>query len=233
MRTLAILLLLTTPTYAAGHAFNENFSVLVEANPSQEAAQQIAEQVLERADVLRKQIALEWLGSEIPEGIGRTSITLHYQPGAEGALTWAKDHSDRTLHAVYIRTTPERVQRAIDEMLPHEIAHVVLATRYPHPNRLPTWIEEGIASRYDDDDRIALRRETVNWWKQTGNWPQLSDLLGARSLQSSDTEAYAAASVLVDFIVSKHGKRSLFSQEWTEATLQGYWQQWVLREGGR
>lgn len=221
MKTLVIFLLLTTPTYAAGHAFNENFSVLVEANPSQEAAQQIAEQVLERADRLRKQIALEWLGAELPRSEGRAAITIHYQPGRESALTWAKDHTNRTLHDVYLRTKPGRVQQAIDEMLPHEIAHVVLATRYPE---IPAWINEGIASQYDDEGRKAIRRKLVRRWEETNSWPNVSRILEAQTLHANDHTGYAIASSLVEFLAMKHGKIQLLGLDWSNDPKITPWQ---------
>jgi len=245
-----LLFLFNSPSAnAAGFARNANFMVFSPDNPSQEQGQLIAEYVLKRADELRSEIAKNWLGSEIPTGIGRASINVNFNPGEESALTWAKDRADRKLHAVYLRTTPDRVQQAVEEMLPHEVVHVVLATRFPHPNRLPVWTEEGIASRYDDAQRMTLRRETVRWWTQTDNWPQLATLFDAKNLHANDANGYAAAASLVEFLLSRGDEQTLLafavagnsngqSNDWDAALktyyqihdathLQNEWQTWV------
>lgn len=242
-------LLCNSSATAAGFARNVNFMVFSPDEPSQEQGQFVAEYVLERADELRSEIAKEWFGSEIPAGIGRTSINVNFNPGEESALTWAKDRQDRTLHAVFLRTTPDRVQQAVEEMLPHEIVHVVLATRFPHPSRLPVWIEEGIASRYDDAQRMALRRETVAWWTQTDNWPELASLFDAKNLHANDASGYAAAASLVEFLLSRGDKKTLLAfaadgsalgwdaalkthyQIQSASRLQNQWQAWVGEAG--
>lgn len=236
-----------SPVWAAGFVYSPNFLVFTPAEPSQEQADVLAKDVLELAEQYRKEIAEEWLGEEIPPGVGRTTINVSYDSGRERALTWAKDHPDRKLHCVYVRTTLERSNQAIDEMLPHEMAHVVLATRFPYPNRLPSWVEEGIASRYDDDQRIGIRRSTVRWWLQTGNWPDLGELLGNNNLSADDAASYSAAASLVDFLLTRGDKAKLFAfaqdgakGDWdaalqkhytiTDASqLQKTWRAWVQR----
>lgn len=86
--------------------------------------------------------------------------------------------------------------------LKHEIAHTVLATQWPGPRRLPSWAEEAIASRYDDDARATDRRRLVGWWAQTGNWPRLGDLLSDKSLADDDLEGYAAAASVSEILLS-------------------------------
>jgi len=240
-------LLTVTSVWAAGFVYSPNFLVFTPAEPSQEQADVLAKDVLELAEQYRKEIAEDWLGEEIPPGTGRTTINVSYDPGRERALTWAKDHPKRKLHCVYVRTTPDRSNQAIDEMLPHEMAHVVLATRFPYPNRLPSWVEEGIASRYDDEQRIGTRRSTVRWWMQTGNWPDLAELLGNNNLGADDAASYSAAASLVDFLLERGDKEKLFAfaqdgakGNWDGALqkhygitnagqLQKTWQGWVQR----
>ncbi len=203
-------LLLVSSSLAAGFAHTKNFIVLAPASPDHATGQALAEETLTLAEQYRKQIAEEWFGAEIPLGEGRTTINVSFDPGRERALTWAKDDPRRTLHAVYVRTTQDRGMRGIDEMLPHEIAHIILATQFPHPKRLPPWLEEGIASRYDDADRIEIRRRAVRRWSQTGTWPKLAQLLKPQSISARNIESYAAAASLVDFLITRGEKKTLF-----------------------
>jgi len=91
---------------------------------------------------------------------------------------------------------------------------------------------------------MALRRETVGWWTQTGNWPELATLFDARNLHANDASGYAAAASLVEFLLSRGDKQTLlaFAAEgragWDAALkthyqihdasrLQSQWQTWV------
>src|SRR3970040_420239 len=99
------------------------------------------------------------MGEENPRGIGRTVINVAFSDSDDSALTSAIDSPEPTMHNVYLPTTSQ--ERALGGMLHHEITHVVLASRFPHPNRLPAWVEEGIASRYDDQERVAIRTQIL------------------------------------------------------------------------
>src|SRR5207249_7817833 len=134
----------------AGFVHSPSFIVCTPAIPSQEAADVFAQTVLDKAEALRKQIAVEWLGEELPPSIGQVLLNVSYANEPDRGLTWAKDHPDRKFHALLIVTAPGEMPAGL---LAHEITHCVLATRYPHPHRLPAWLEEGIASQYDDGDR--------------------------------------------------------------------------------
>ncbi len=161
----------------------------------------------------------------------------------DAGLTWAKDDPRRHYHTLYLTTSPER---ALGGTLAHEMAHVVLATRFPHPHRLPAWLDEGIASRYDDSDRQELRQQQIAWIIQTRNWPQLDSLLNASSIASRDKQAYAVASSLVNFLLERNSdKQTLlaFGQHGNQAgwdaalqkyygihdvsQLQSQWQRWL------
>ena len=113
--------------------------------------------------------------------------------------------------------------------------------------RLPRWIEEGIASRYDDAQRKRTRQEMLRWWVDTGNWPLMQRALHAERLPAIDKEAYCLAGSLVDFLLSRGDKQKLL--EFAQSArgdlpgalrthyqfrslndLQAQWQAWVQGE---
>jgi hypothetical protein len=198
----------TTPTAGgAGFIRNENFTVYTpDQPPSQELASNLARAVLDKAEQCRKQIALEWLGEELPPSVGPTMINVRFSDEPNKGLTWAKDHPDRKYHALFLVVSGEE---AIDDLLSHEMVHCVLATRFPHPRRLPAWIEEGIASRYDGPTRQAVRQKLVQWFVSTGNWPRLNSVLGAESIPPHDQEAYAVCTTVTDVLLKKGDKKML------------------------
>jgi hypothetical protein len=227
---------------AAGMALNANFIVLVPIKPTPENAERYAKLVLEHAQQFRDSVAREWLGDRLADGEGRTRIAIDFTNKENSGFTWAKDNPQRRFHTIYLNTSPAK---AAGTMLNHEIAHAVFATKYPHPNRLPSWVEEGIASRYDDPALIAVRQQEVRSWMRLGRIPQLIGLLNAAGIESFDDTQYAAAESLVSFLVARGDKLAVvkFAEDgqrvgWDRALrthyriagvqqLQSEWQAWL------
>jgi hypothetical protein len=205
---LALVCSLLAPTciHAAGFAHNDNFIVFTPDDPTEFEGQRLAELVLRRADASRAEIAMDWLGIHLPRGAGRTTIYVELSDAEDTGFTWAKDHPDRKLHTIYLTTSREN---AAGNTLHHEIAHAVLATRYPHPNRLPTWLEEGIASRYDDRGTRLARQQIIDSWATSHRGPRLARLLEQPTMGMYDNNAYAAAVSLVSFLLTQGDRETL------------------------
>ena len=95
---------------SADMSIGDNFTVLA---PNQALADAVARQ----AEVFRKQSALEWLGKELPDRVGRSLITVDIAPQKDEGLTWPIDPRERTLHQVWLTTS---VERALGTTLHHE-----------------------------------------------------------------------------------------------------------------
>ncbi len=224
-----------------GFVHSENFTVFTPDG----STNQFAALVLERAEADRQRIAQHWFGRELPASIGRTVINVSFSDTQDSALTWAVDRAERKLHTIYLNTTPER---AISGTLTHEIAHAVLATRYPHPQRLPAWLEEAIACQYDDAGRLETRRHVIHWFIETNQWPRLERLLAAHNIAAQDHASYAACTSLAAYLLTKKDKATLlaFGQagrqtDWPTALrrhydiddieeLQTAWQSWLIAQ---
>ena len=230
---------------ANGFAHNENFIVYTPDQKSQAEDQKFAELVLQRAETYRREFSKQWLGKELPRGAGESVIYVGFSTSEDRGLTWAKDHPDRTLHNVYLITSPDN---AVGSTLRHEVAHTVLATQFPHPNRLPSWVEEGIASRYDDEARRSAREQLTRFWARTGNAPPVVHLLEMEDMRSFDESSYAAATSLVSFLLTQGDEQKLLQfavdgqrNGWLNALnshyrirdhrdLQAQWQTWLAND---
>jgi len=199
-------LVATNRLEAAGFVHSPNFIVLTPPVPSQEAADVFAKAVLERAEVLRRQIAIEWLGQELPPSIGQVMLNVNFSNQPDNGLTWAKDNPDRKFHALFIETSPGQLPQGL---LAHEMAHCILATKYPPPGRLPAWLEEGIASQYDDENRQQIRQRIVGWYVTTGQWPRLASVLAAQRVHSDDQEAYTLAATVTQLLLERGDRQKL------------------------
>lgn len=186
----------------SGFAKSENFTVLTPKPEHAREANEYATEVLENAERLRSEIARHWLGRELPPREGRTIVTISFEADRDAGLTWAMDNPNRNYHSLYLATSPEL---ALGTTLTHEMVHVVLATRFPHPNRLPAWLEEGIASHYDDPERKRQREEQIHAFTRRGQWPRIVEVLTAENIPASDMEAYTVAASLTALLLSRDG----------------------------
>ena len=211
-----------------------NFTVLA---PNQSLADAVAKQ----AEAYRKQVALEWLGKELPDRDGRSLVTVHVAPQKDEGATWPIDSAERTLHQVWLTTS---VDRATGSTLHHEVVHTVLDSHF-FPQSPPAWASEGIASQADDAGRKETQRQIVAHWSQTGRWPGLRSLLEYRRIEHDNLSRYAAASSLTEFLVERGGKTRVVefaasgpNRGWDRAVadcyglgdvaaLQSAWQAWA------
>jgi hypothetical protein len=184
-------------------ASGSHFSVITPATPTQEDGDRYARLVLERAEAFREEFIREWLGELAPTDV-RTVISISFSATANSGLTLARDNPSQRFHNVFLRSTPER---AASSLLRHEIVHTVLATAYSR--RLPPWVEEGVASRYDREALRADRASEVGSWVRTGRFPRLADTMVADDFQSFDGDRYAAAESLVSYLLTLKDRQTL------------------------
>ena len=213
---LGIVFLVPAALFAGGFAHDDNFIVYAPDQP-------LADQVLAKAETYRQELAKELLGKELPARAGRTIITVDVSTTKDSGFTWPIDHPDRRFHNTWLTTSRER---AVGSTLRHEICHVVLNTQFPQA--LPTWVEEGLASRNDDATRLRSGRQIIASMAQ-GGWSGLGGLLDARTIGSADQTSYAMATSLTEYLLSQGdvGKLLQFAADgkggnWDGAVQQHY-----------
>ncbi len=231
-----ILLLSPFSLFAGGMAHDENGVVYA---PSEA----IAKTVLQNAGEYRRQVALEWLGEELPPSVGRVRIHVELTDADASGQTWAMDNPGRRYHTLWISGDEQGVT---GNVLKHEITHAVLATQFPEG--LPPAIDEGIAGMSDDANRLAVRRRILDWFAQTGNWPHLAAVLESPLISAHDQQSYAVASSLVEYLLTRGDKNTLLrfarsgkANGWDEALrihyqiggvaqLERQWKNWAAEQ---
>lgn len=176
------------PADAAGLAHNDNFIVLA-------TDQAAADATLAKSEELRRMLAEQWLGRQLPLGVGPAIIHVEISETEDTALTWPIDHPERKYHKVWIAAPRER---ALGTTLGHEMTHAVLATAYPL--KLPPWIEEGAASVQDDPGRKAIRRQLLADCRAKGTLPQLLPVFQAATISGGDQLSYAVAASVAEYL---------------------------------
>src|SRR5690606_15267261 len=118
-------------------AHSQNFIVFA-------SSPQWATQVAEMAELNRRNLAVHWLGAELPPWSERVPIHVQSGPnlGAGGETRFSLLGGNRIGNwMMSVQGTQERI---LDSVLPHEITHTIFATHFaPLGKYVPRWADEG------------------------------------------------------------------------------------------
>lgn len=100
---------------------------------------QLANDVARAAEEYRRELAIEWLGHELPRWVQPCPIEVRAgRMGAGGATSFMFDQGRPFGWRMSVQGSPERI---LDSVLPHEVTHTIFATHFGRP--LPRWADEG------------------------------------------------------------------------------------------
>jgi len=121
----------------------ENF-VVIAPDPA------FARKIGNLAERLRRELAVQWLGHELPRWSEKcpVKVTLAQHSGGETSFAFMFNGQQRGEPKGWdmkIFGTPERI---LDSVLPHEITHTIFATHFRRP--LPRWADEGACTTVED-----------------------------------------------------------------------------------
>jgi hypothetical protein len=223
------------PADELGLARSENFSILTEQKKGW------AKEVLASAELFRKELALKWLGKELPPGEAFTFINVTLADDVDEGWVLLADGRYRTMHRISLTTSRDR---ALGSTLAHELTHVILSSQFPQG--MPIWAHEGIASLADDRARTARRQQILSGFLARG-FPEIGSVLTAQVIHPTDEAGYAISVSLTEYLLA-HGGRQTFLKfvaagsggGWDAALdqfygirdvkdLQTQWQTWVGR----
>jgi len=107
----------------------------------------MARQIGDAAEAYRSQLAVDWLGHEMPQWYAPCQVRVKVgQIGAGGATTFSFERARKGQMEVFgwRMTVQGSLERILDSVLPHEISHTVFACHFRRP--LPRWADEGAAT---------------------------------------------------------------------------------------
>ena len=107
----------------------------------------IAQQVATTAERCRRELAIDWLGHELPNWSGRCQVRVKVgQIGAGGATTFSFSEGEVFGWNMTVQGSLERI---LDSVIPHEVSHTIFACHFRRP--LPRWADEGAATLAEED----------------------------------------------------------------------------------
>lgn len=206
---------------------------------------EIAKQIGDAAEIYRKELAITWLGHELPKWYAPCPIKVKVgNYGAGGATTFSFDRGQVFGWDMQIQGTLERI---LDSVLPHEVNHTIFACYFRRP--LPRWADEGAATIVEHESEKKRQRLLNRQVMETNQRIPLRRLLSMKEYPSEMQQVltlYAEGYSLADFLLQAGGKKRylMFLEDahkngWDEAIakqykyknvehLEQHWSKWII-----
>lgn len=124
--------------------------------------QEFAERTAQLAEQYRRDLALEWLGAELPPWREPCPIRVIFDRAAQGVTSFVFD--GRGVPGRWSMEVLGPQDRILDAVLPHEITHTIFATHFGRP--LPRWADEGACTTVEhESERIKHEKNLITYLK--------------------------------------------------------------------
>lgn len=204
---------------------------------------QLAKEIGEQAEVYRKQLAIEWLGKELPAWSKPCPIAAQVQPnlGAGGATSFVFDRGEVFNWKMNIQGSRERI---LDSVLPHEVTHTIFASYFRQP--VPRWADEGACTTVEHPSEIAKQERNLIQFLKTGHGIPFSQMFAMKEYPSDVMPLYAQGHSLSEWLIESRGRKAFLEfvgdgmkdENWPRAvrehygfstllTMQNAWNDWV------
>ena len=206
----------------------------------------LANRVSSAAEVHRRELAVRWLGHEMPRWSSPCRVLVRPdRPRAAGSTTFSFRRGEVFGWQMTLQGPDDEV---LESILPHELTHAILACRFRRP--VPRWADEGAAVLAESTAERRRQRQAVRRLIETGRQIPLVKLL-AMSEYPTDRRGmlslYAQGVSLVSFLVERGGRARFLAflddagrRDWDVAVRSHYgsvsiaalereWSAWVVR----
>jgi len=188
----------------------------------------LAREVAEAAEKFRKELALEWLGRELPRWTNPCRVTVQDGPnlGAGGATSFTFPiNAPRQYFIMSIQGSRKRI---LDSVLPHEVTHTIFATHFQRP--LPRWADEGACTTVEHEEEKSKQRRMLIQFLTTGRGIAFNRMFAMKEYPRDILPLYSQGYALARYLIYQGGKRKFVryvgagmqSNNWHETTQKFY-----------
>ncbi|MGN6135015.1 MAG: hypothetical protein ACTHOU_10965 [Aureliella sp.] len=211
----------------------------------------LADTVVQEAEKLRRELAVHWLGQELPNWSRRCPIHVTAGPslGAGGETRFALYNGNVGDWNMSVQGTPERI---LDSVLPHEITHTILASHFaPLNTHVPRWADEGACTTVEHSSEQNKHKSHLVQYLSTGRGLAFNRMFSLKDYPNDILPLYAQGHSVVEFLIAQGGPRKFVefledgmqSQSWEAAVKRAYsyetlgqlqtkWNLWVAEGRG-
>jgi hypothetical protein len=203
----------------------------------------LAQRVGLAAEKYRRELAVAWLGKEMPDWAEPCPIAVQVEPhlGAGGETSFVFDRGEVFGWRMRVQGNEERV---LDSVLPHEITHTILATHFRRP--LPRWADEGACTTVEHQSERNKQQNLLITFLRTNKGIAFSQMFAMKEYPQDILPLYAQGYSLARYLIEQGGRRKFIGfvgeglkrESWGRAikTYYGYenlaklqdsWLEWV------
>lgn len=207
---------------------------------------QLARAVGEAAEAFRRDLAIHWLGGELPPWPNPCPVRVvaGEHLSAQGVTTY--NRSPVRDFQMEVVGSPERI---LDSVLPHEVTHTVLATHFGRP--LPRWADEGICTTVEHVSERQKHELKLREFLGTRRGISMNKLFLMTEYPQDVLPMYAQGYSVCQFLIAQRGPQEFIrfiggymqTPSWTLnvrnhygyeslAELQQLWLDWVANGSG-
>lgn len=165
--------------------------------------QQLANEICQAAEQYRRDLAIEWLGRELPPWQELCPIRADVAPGlgAGGATSFVFRSGTPTEWKMNIQGSRERI---LDSVLPHEITHTIFATHFGRP--LPRWADEGACTTVEHESEKAKQDRFLVQFLTTDRGIPFNNMFRMKDYPPDILPLYSQGYSLARFLIEQGGK---------------------------
>lgn len=186
----------------------------------------LANEICQAAETYRRDLAIEWLGQELPEWRDVCPIRVKLDPGAGGATSFVFQGGFPTQWTMQIQGTRERL---LDSVLPHEITHTIFATHFGQP--LPRWADEGACTTVEHvSEKAKQDKLLIRFLGAEDRGIAFNKMFAMRDYPRDILPLYSQGYSLTRYLIQQGGKRKfvayvgegLQTNQWPAVTRKFY-----------
>ncbi len=207
---------------------------------------QWAAKIAQVAEQNRRELAIYWLGKELPPWSQRCPIhvTSHPQLGAGGETRFSLMQGGVGNWMMSVQGTQERI---LDSVLPHEITHTIFATHFaPLGKYVPRWADEGACTTVEHSSEKRKHQHFLNRFLRSGRGLSFNTMFSLKEYPEDILPLYAQGHSAVQFLIDQGGPRKFIqfietgmrTERWEQTLRERYgyetigqfqtlWNQWL------
>ena len=188
---------------------------------------QLAKEIGDRAEDCRRDLAMLWLGQEMPTW--SKPCPIHAKVGANlgagGATRFVFDRGEVFGWKMNIQGSRERI---LDSVLPHEVTHTVFASYFRRP--LPRWADEGACTTVEHRSEIAKQEGMLIRFLKDKRGIPFSEMFAMKEYPRDVMPLYSQGHSLSQWLIEHRGRTAFLEfladgmqdEDWTRAVHQHY-----------